>query len=109
MGMITKHRTVLLAALFVLSGLFVAQAQENLLNLKLVRDHCECDYDLNSETNYYRDVVTFDSPDLTNMFTVDDVIAGENSFVLHPLLCQRRVRGPRHGRNPAGGGKGPRL
>ena len=89
MGMITKHRTVLLAALFVLSGLFVAQAQENLLNLKLVRDHCECDYDLNSETNYYRDVVTFDSPDLTNMFTVDDVIAGENSFVLYRYFVDK--------------------
>ena len=89
MEMITKHRSLLLAALFVLSGLFVAQAQENLLNLKLVRDHCECDYDLNSETNYYRDVVTFDSPDLTNMFTVDDVIAGENSFVLYRYFVDK--------------------
>ena len=83
METITKHRSVLLAALFVLSGLFVAQAQDNLLNLKLVRDHCECDFDLNSGVNYYRDVVTFDTPDLTNMFTIDDVIAGENSFVLY--------------------------
>lgn len=83
MGTITKHRSVLLAALFVLSGLFVAQAQDNLQNLKLVRDHCECDYDLNTETNYYRDFVTFDTPDLTNMFTIDDVLAGENSFVLY--------------------------
>ena len=83
MEMITKRRLVLLLALFVLSGLFVAQAQDNLLNLRLVRDHIECDYDLNSEINYYRDFVTFDSPDFTNMLTIEDVIAGENSFVLY--------------------------
>ena len=89
--MITRQKSWLLAALFVLSGIFGAKAQMYDWFMYLDLQHIESDFVPAAESNYYRHFLTIDNVDpayMNRSLTPDLIFQGYDHFVLYrfPLL-----------------------
>ena len=79
--MITRHKSWLLTAFFVLLGVLGAQAQEFYMTLAL--QHVESDYVPADECNYYRHFLTLENESGEGALNVLGIQSGDDHFVLY--------------------------
>ena len=89
--MMNYYKSWLIAALFVLCGVFSAQAQEEPFCMKLDLQHIESDFVPAAESNYYRHFITISNVDpmfMSLTLTPDQIDDGYDSFILYrfPLI-----------------------
>ena len=79
--MVTKHKSWLLTAFFVLFGVLGVQAQNEIL--ELVLDHNESDYVPAADANYYRNFFTINNLSGEVGLTAERIADGEDTFMFY--------------------------